>query len=170
MKKSTNFLTLIALGLLFVFSFTSCENAEEVATEPDAEPVAESTFDLETGKAGVMASNQMFMEFVAAGDSIGLGNLYTEDAKFMVTGMPSITGISNIQSAFSGFIKSGITGADLRTVEVWGTEEFITEEGEYSLYAGDDEVDQGKYLVLWKNVDGKYKFYRDIFNSDLSPK
>ena len=28
------------------------------------------------------------------------------------------------------------------------------------------EIDKGKYIVLWKMEDGKWKLHRDIFNSD----
>jgi len=28
-------------------------------------------------------------------------------------------------------------------------------------------LDKGKYIVIWKKVDGEWKYYRDIFNSDL---
>ena len=69
----------------------------------------------------------------------------------------------------SAIMNSGITGVDLRTIEVWGTENLITEEGELSLFVGDTEADQGKYIVLWKKEDGKWKLFRDIFNSNLSP-
>lgn len=64
-------------------------------------------------------------------------------------------------------MKSGISRAVLITVEVWGTEDLITEEGEISLFAEEDEVYQGKYMVLWKKDDGKWKLFRDIFNSNL---
>ena len=73
----------------------------------------------------------------------------------------------NLQSTFSAIMKSGITSVDLRTIEVWGTEGLITEEGALSLFAGETEADQGKYIVLWKKEDGKWKFFRDIFNSNL---
>jgi ketosteroid isomerase-like protein len=29
------------------------------------------------------------------------------------------------------------------------------------------EIDRGKALELWKMEDGKWKLFRDIFNSDL---
>lgn len=163
MKKSTNFLTLVTVTILFVSSITSCnEKAKE-----SKETIVESTFNLSTAKTEIEAVCKEFMTFVAAADSLGLSNLYTQDAKFMMTGAPAISGIDNIQSTFSAIIKSGVSSADLRTIEVWGTEDLITEEGEYSLFAGETEVDQGKYLVLWKKVDGKWKFFRDIFNSNL---
>ena len=163
MKNYTTFLTLIALTLLSVFSMTSCSEQTKESTET----IVESTFNLSTAKAEIEAANKQFMTFIAAGDSLGIGNLYTQDAKFMMAGAPSISGIENIQSIFSGIIKSGITNADFRTLEVWGTQDLIIEDGEYSLFAGETEVDQGKYLVLWKKVDGEWKLFKDIFNTSL---
>jgi len=159
-------MTLVIIALLFFVSITSCN---EKAKEPTVnDPVTESTFNLATAKAGIESANNEFATFVTAADSVGLGNLYTQDAKLMMTGAPSINGRENIQSTFSAIFKSGISGADLRTIEVWGTEDLITEEGEYSLFAGESEVDKGKYLVVWKKEDGKWKLHRDIFNSNLS--
>ena len=38
----------------------------------------------------------------------------------------------------------------------------------YATYGADDQVaDQGKYIVLWPQVDGAWKLHRDIFNSSL---
>lgn len=163
MKNPTKFLTLIAVTLLFVSSITSCN---EVAEE-SKETVVESTFNLTTAKAEIVAANKEFMALVAAGDSIGLANLYTQDAKFMMNGASAISGRKNIQSAMSGIIKSGISKVDLITIDVWGMENLITEEGGLSLFVGDTEVDQGKYIVLWKKEEGKWKLFRDIFNSNL---
>ena len=163
MKNSTKFLTLIAVTLLLVSSITSCNKK----TAETKDVVIEPTFDLITAKAEIVAANKEFMAFFTAGDSVGLANLYTQDAKFMNTGAPAITGRKNIQSAISGIMNSGISSANLITLEVWGTEDFITEEGEVSLFVEEDEVYQGKYLVLWKKDDGKWKLFRDIFNSNL---
>jgi ketosteroid isomerase-like protein len=163
MKKSTNFLILIAATLLLVSSITSCNNKAEETTET----VVEAIFNLTTAKVEIEAANQEFMAFFAASDSVGLANLYTQDAKLMNTGAPAITGRKNIQSALSGIMKSGISSANLITLEVWGSESLITEEGEVSLFVNGDEVYQGKYMVLWKKDDGKWKLFRDIFNSNL---
>ncbi len=163
MKNSINFLTLTAVTFLFIASVTSCNNKAEEAIKTVAEP----SFNLTIAKAEIEAANKEFMAFFAAGDSVELANLYTQDAKFMNTGAPSITGRKNIQSALSGIMKSGISRAGLITVEVWGTEDLITEEGEISLFVEEAEVYQGKYMVLWKKDDGKWKLFRDIFNSNL---
>ena len=152
--------------LLFISSITSCNKKVEEAKETVVEP----TFNLITAKAEIVEANKEFMKLFSAIDSTGLANLYTNDAKFMMNGAPAISGKENIQSTFSAIMNSGVSGAKLTTIDVWGTENLITEEGSLSLFVGDDEVDQGKYIVLWKKEDGKWKLFRDIFNSNLAPK
>ena len=39
-----------------------------------------------------------------------------------------------------------------------------------TLYAGDQAVAEEKYIVLWKKEDGRWKLFRDIFNSNLPAK
>ena len=44
------------------------------------------------------------------------------------------------------------------------------EVGKYQLFAdGDQMADQGKYIVTWKQVEGKWKLHRDIWNTSLPP-
>ncbi len=163
MKKLTMILTLIAIPFLVASSISSCSEKAEESVEKTMEP----TFDLATAKTEIEAANKDFMEFVAEMDSVGLANLYTQDAKFMMTGAPSFTGTQEIQTAFSNILKSGVTNVDLSTIEVWGMEDLVVEEGEYTIFVEDSEEDNGKYLVLWKKVNGNWKLHRDIFNSDL---
>ena len=166
MKNLKKALTLIIMSLLFITVFSSCnEKIEEVH---ETETVVEDEFNLVTAKKEIVAANAEFKAYFASSDSIGLGNLYTEDTKFMMTGAPAITGRASVVSTFSAIMKSGITSVNLKTVEVCGNNEFITEEGEYSLYAGETQADYGKYLVLWKNEEGKWKLHRDIFNTNAS--
>ena len=156
---------LLTLIIIAVFLISSCNKKVDESTA--METVAEPTFNLESAKAEIEAANSEFKSLMAAADSIGLSNLYTQDTKIMMSGAPAINGRENVKSTFSVIMNSGISNADLKTIEVWGTEDLIAEEGEYTLYAGDDIADQGKYIVLWKNVEGKWKLHRDIFNSDV---
>lgn len=167
MKTFKNPLSLLlTLILIAVFLISSCNKKVDESTA--METVAEPTFNLESAKAEIEAANKEFMAFFTAVDSVGLSNLYTEDSKLMMNGNPAITGRENVVSTFSSIMKSGISRANLKTIEVWGNDEIITEEGEYALYVGDDQADHGKYIVLWKNEDGKWKLHRDIFNTDVT--
>lgn len=160
MKELTN---LIIIAVICLAVFTGCNQK----TEKPQVAVVVPTFDKAAAKAAIEDVNQKIMGFIAAGDSTGMSNLYTADAKLMLTGAPGITGKEQIRAALSGIMKSGITSGKITTSEVWGNEEYLTEEGELSLFAGDAKVFQGKYIVLWKKEGGEWKLLRDIFNSDL---
>ena len=163
MKNAIQILTLVTMVLFAGTLFTACTGGSENTSDT----VAEEEYDMATAKSEIVAANRNFATYFNAGDSAAVANLYTEDAKFMMNGAPAIVGRDNIQSVLSGIMQSGITRVDLTTVDVWGTEDLVTEEGQLSLYAGDTKADQGKYMVLWKRVDGEWKLFRDIFNSDM---
>jgi hypothetical protein len=81
---------------------------------------------------------------------------------------PAVEGRAALISRISKDLQAGIGSVKLTTAEVWGDENFVTEEGTYKIFAKDaKEIDKGKYLILWKRVDGKLMFHRDIYNSDL---
>ena len=164
MKKSSILFKQTVVLFILCFSaigFQSCNKKLEVKETPITK------FDLSIAKTEIEEANKNFMALVSAGDSIGLANAYTIDAKFMSAGAPSIVGRSNIQTAMSAIFKAGITGVDIRLENVYGTADLIAEEGELTLFVGENAVGVEKYIVLWKKEDGKWKLFRDIFNSNL---
>lgn len=143
---------------LIATSLFACKSATE--TKP--------AFDLENAKKEIAAANLAFETAVSNLDSVGLANLYTTDTKWMNPNAPAVEGRTALVSKFSQDLSAGIASAKLNTVEVWGDENYVTEEGNYKIFAKDGtEIDKGKYLILWKRVDGKLMFHRDIYNSDL---
>ena len=162
MTTISKIITSLLLGLSII---SSCTNADSSNTAAASEN--KPTFHLAVAKKEIEEANRNFMDLVAKGDSVGLANSYTTDAKFMSAGAPAVVGRANIQKAMSEIIKSGITKVDLRLKEVFGTEDLIAEEGDLTLYVKDQAVAEEKYIVLWKKEDGKWKLFRDIFNSNL---
>ena len=159
-------ITLFSLSLLIGFTMLcGCKNEDTSKTSNVNQ--SKISFDLTVAKKEIEEANRNFMDLVAKGDSVGLANAYTTDAKFMNAGAPAFVGRANIQKAMSNIIKSGITKLDLRLKEVFGTEDLIAEEGELTLYVKNNVVAEEKYIVLWKKEDGKWKLFRDIFNSNL---
>ena len=157
-------ISLLASSLFIGVSIFSCNNTD---TSKATTEESKSTFDLAVAKKEIEEANRNFMDLVAKGDSVGLANSYTIDAKFMNAGAPAVEGRANIQTAMSEIIKSGITKLDLRLINVFGTEDLLVEEGELTLFVKDDVVGEEKYIVLWKKEDGQWKLFRDIFNSNL---
>ena len=159
MKK----ISLLTSSLFIGFSLlSSCNNADTSKTTTENK----SSFDLTVAKKEIEEANRNFMDLVAKGDSVGIANLYTTDAKLMFAGAPSFDGKANIQSAFAGVLKSGITRVDLKTVDVYGTEDLLAEEGKVTVFVKDKAVAEEKSIILWKKEDGKWKLFRDIANSN----
>ncbi len=127
-------------------------------------------FNLEDAKKEIAELNKQFGDAVSKSDSVGIANLYTDDAKWMNPNAPSVTSKQALVSELSKLLNAGIGSAKLTTTDVWGDENYVTEEGTYVLNAKDgSQMDIGKYLVLWKRVDVKLMFFRDMFSSDLPP-
>ena len=81
---------------------------------------------------------------------------------------PSHEGRSKIQTVYEGFIQAGANKLDLITTGVWGDENLLAEEGLFTFSDKEGkQLDKGKYIVLWKKADGKWKLFRDCYNSDL---
>ena len=44
----------------------------------------------------------------------------------------------------------------------------LAETAHYEMYGADNKLlDKGKYVVVWKPVNGEWKLYRDIWNSSM---
>ncbi len=164
--KRTHFFAIIFISVASLLYACNNSGSSSASTDKDTKPA----FDLTAAKKGVEEGNKAFMELLKKGDSVGVANLYTMDAKLLGPNMPAAVGRSSIQSVLGGFVNAGFTNFSLITTEVWGYENLLSEEGVWAL-AGKDgkELDRGKYIVLWKMEDGKWKLFRDCWNSDNPP-
>ncbi len=139
--------------------FTSCNN-EAVKTTTAA-------FSLDSAKAAIAASNKNFGESWATGDSTKFVNCYTGDACINPPNMPKMCGTAAITAFFNGGVQMGIKNIVITTEEVFGGEGGVIETGTYDMQlANNVSADKGKFMVMWKEVDGNWKMHRDIWNSD----
>ena len=120
---------------------------------------------------GIVASNTQFSAAVAKGDAAAVAALYTTDGMVMPAGSDNVKGAAAIQKFWAGAMGSGIAAAKLNTIEVFGRGANATEVGEYELLdkAG-KSLDHGKYIVIWRREDGKWKLHRDMFSTNIPPK
>lgn len=128
----------------------------------------EQQMDKNELKASIEKANQAWMEAVKKQDASGVAGLYTEDAFILPPNVPAMQGREGIEGFFSAAMNAGIKDVRLVTEQVDGDRETAIERGSYEMRAeGDKVVDQGKYLVHWKNINGKWMFQNDIFNSSM---
>jgi uncharacterized protein (TIGR02246 family) len=113
------------------------------------------------------AVNQQVMAALAAGDGAAIAALYTEDGQLLPPATTTITGRQGIAAYWQGAIGAGVKSATLKTTEAECHDDTAHEVGEYRLMTADGKViDAGKYIVLWKRVEGQWKLHRDIWNTN----
>jgi uncharacterized protein (TIGR02246 family) len=152
MQRSSYGLRLVVLSALAVL-FAAGQGAAQ-----DARPAIE-------------AVGKQFMAAVARGDAAGVAALYSRDAQVLPPGSDAVKGTAAIQAVFQGFVDAGLTDLTLTTLEVEAHGDTATEVASWALKAKDGTVvDRGKSMVIWKKEDGRWKLYRDIWNSSQAPK
>lgn len=162
MRKTLNFIksAIVFVSVLTLLAvFASCQS-------PNKEK--EATFDKAAAMQAIEKENKIFTEAFNKGDSVTAASYYATDAKFMPPNEKAVMGRAKIQTGIAEYIKMGGFNLSLKTIDVWGAENMMTVEEEWTMTdkAG-KEIDHGKSLELWKMEDGKWKLFRDIFNSDL---
>ena len=131
-----------------------------------ASPQAPDT--TEEARAAIDIANAAFMAGISAGDAAAVAALFTDDAQQFPPNSPMITGREAIQEALQNVINGGFN-LQLEAVEVEGHGDTAHEVGKYTMIFDGESVDEGKYIVIWKKVDGQWQLHRDIFNSNNPP-
>lgn len=154
---SLNLLGIILLTVLF----SACNNES-------AKPTADS-FSLDSAKAAITASNKVFGASWASADSTAFAGCYTSDACINPPNLPRMCGTAGITAFFNGGVQMGIKNIILNTEEVFGGKDAVVETGTYEMLVADNvSVDKGKFMVMWKEENGKWKMHRDVWNSDAA--
>ena len=154
------------LGLL-VFS-AACWSQAAGTTNTGNTTARKGSFDLAAARQTIDANNQQFGKVMASGDSAALVAMYHSQAALYPPNMPAGNRqtMGSIAKALPGM---GIKTVTLTTRDLEGDENMLVESGTYEMSDGTKALDRGKYLVVWKMEDGKWKLYRDIWNSDMPP-
>jgi len=115
-------------------------------------------------------ANTELMTAFAQGDTAALNAFYTADAKIFPANNQILDGQAAISKFWSLTMQMGIKKVLFETTTAQKFGNLAVEEGNYSLFVqGDQLVDQGKYIVTWKQEGGKWKVYRDIWNNSTPP-
>jgi ketosteroid isomerase-like protein len=101
------------------------------------------------------------------GDALGTAAHYADDAQILPPRHPAIEGKTAIAAFFQANIDKYISfGNDSTWSVVKGN--FAIEQGTYNVRnvrVGED-VETGKYIRVWKKINGGWKLYRDMFSPD----
>jgi uncharacterized protein (TIGR02246 family) len=120
-------------------------------------------------QVGVKEATMAWQAAWNAGNGAGIAALYAEDAVILPPGGDAVKG----SEAIAAFWQAAIDASPGTTVELKQTElhnlgDVAVEVGSFVDTAADgSHADHGKYLVLWKRIDGEWKLVRDIWNSSM---
>ena len=126
-----------------------------------------ATFNLSNARSTIEAANNNFQAAIQKGDSASLAASYTQDAWVLPPNSEPVKG-NDIAPFWGSFIRSGVKDIKLMVDDLTGNDELLAETGNYEIYAAENKlIDKGKYVVVWKSEGGKWKMYRDIFNTSM---
>jgi len=112
--------------------------------------------------------NAEFEAAFARGDAAAIAGLYTSNGALLPTGLSTIEGLAGIQAFWQGAMEMGIQRVQLHTQDIEELADTAIELGHYTLFGANEKpLDEGKYLVVWKEQLGRWKLHQDIWNSSL---
>lgn len=131
--------------------------------------------DYQSGDAEnyIKQADVAFATAMRTSDMDAIANMYTADATFMPPNMAAAHSQSGVRTAWSGFLgQFSSTDITLTPDDVQQSGDLAVETGRYMVHVvpkgtTTPVTDSGKYVVVWKKIDGRWRIFRDIFNSDL---
>lgn len=127
-----------------------------------------SPSDLASIRKTIEATNTLYYNLFVQKDS-AIVALYTEDGCLQVPNEPPKYGRAALIKDFTETFADGtVKGVKFQTKDIYGDgNQYVTEEGTWQVFdpAG-KQLDDGKYLKLWKKTPNGWKIFRDIFNSN----
>ncbi|MGD9894373.1 MAG: SgcJ/EcaC family oxidoreductase [Dehalococcoidia bacterium] len=112
-------------------------------------------------------------QFVAAfnrGDAAGAAGVYTEDATILPPGSDMVQGRENIQGFWQAAMDAGIRAVNLETLDLSMSGEMAREIGRATLTirpeGGAESTDTAKYVVVWEESGGEWRWAVDIWNGN----
>lgn len=136
----------------------------------DDKKVIEEKFDIGSVKTQIFERNKTYSKRFTTNDSLYYVDNYCADAVVMSPNFPAVKGREAIRKFFYNDGQNNEAIIELPDGNVYGDADLVVEDGIYNFPDGKGgSVDKGKFIALWKQEDGKWKLYREIWNSDIPP-
>ncbi|MES1263890.1 MAG: cytochrome P460 family protein, partial [Peristeroidobacter soli] len=121
-------------------------------------------------RAAIAAQSRAFMAAMERGDSRAAAELFTADAKIIVSGVDDVVaGREAIGKFWQAAVGNGIKGLRLTTIDLEGDGPLRVETGSYQALGASGELGRGDYLFVWKQEAGAWKIHRDLGRARTTP-
>ena len=147
-----------------MLTFYSCNNPKQSAIDNQMVDI----FDLNTTKVLIQKKTDQFTEAHITKDTAFLNSCFAKDARVFPPNSKIVEGHKDIALLNSDWVSYGIIEFKEESTAFYGNNSYVIDEGNYYLRYGEEEViDEGKYINIWKNIDGEWKLYSNIWNTNL---
>jgi ketosteroid isomerase-like protein len=120
----------------------------------------------QTFEDAIRATNRAFETAFDQADAASAAAVYSNDGQAFPPNGGTISGREALQNFWQGVMGAGIKSVTLETVELEQCGERAFEVGRAILRGeGGSVADTVKFIVVWKNEDGQWKWHRDIWSS-----
>lgn len=120
------------------------------------------------GMAVLEAGAALFMEAFNSEDADALAALFTEEGVMLPPNAPAIFGRDAIRAGNREAFAMVDHAIELEDLEIKVEGDLGYKAGRYRVRTKDDQlIDRGKYIEIWRKVDGQWKIHRDIWNSSM---
>ena len=126
--------------------------------------------DLAAEEQTIRDLDRRWVEAVGSIDTMSIANVFAADGYFMPPNAPRIDGRDAIRSAWAVSLQGPNVSLTFRPTEIVVAQsaDMAYDIGTYNLAMDGPEgriEDEGKYVVVWKKVNGEWKVVADILNS-----
>ncbi len=119
-----------------------------------------------TTHEAIERANQAFAQAFNHGDAAAVARCYTQNARVLPPNGEPVTGRAAIEGFWRAVMGRGVATVTLETVELVDQEDTAYEVGQYTVTgAAGQQVDRGKYVVIWQRGLGEWLLHRDIWSS-----
>lgn len=111
-----------------------------------------------------------WIERYAANDAAGVAALYTPDAQLLPPDQAIVEGRAAIREFVARTNPPGSAPPEIATVETLMFGDYAHRQGRYRLKGPDGNAGaSGKFIELWKKVDGRWLIHREMWSADAPP-
>lgn len=148
--------SLLTYNCLLFLLYAGTSNAQTVSS------------NLSSVKKIIEERNEQYFTAIVRNDVKALEAQFLDDSWIMVPDVPVFCGSAAISEYFNEVLaEKRIAGGRLITIDLYGIgTDVVAEVGFYQLYNKyNEQFDDGKFIVLWKRVDGQWKRLRQTMAS-----
>ena len=133
-------------------------------------PAEPTPFDLDATRQLIARENERFTKAHLTGDIATIDAMFAPDATSYPPGAAAVTGIRALHDFTVEYLKAGLSEFREETTDFYGNAEYVVDAGTYVVTFGPDHVtERGKYMNVWKQVNGTWKVQSNMWNSDAPP-